>query len=207
MSKFPTQKVIKFAAYETHLNGYTKRTDDANVECTADIILNAMLEDSIEESELEKINNRIKEWGLYINNSDSNNEYFNNIKSEISKSMIDESKIGLIASSFSSFDKHILFKLNNERDRLSEYLGEEGDTISVEVDSYRLVKSGTSKYNKGSMWFLYNIKDSNGNIITIFSNEKLESEFKKFKNITGVISKLSEYNGIKQTQITKVKFE
>ena len=207
MAKFPTMNVIKHAAYETHLNGYVKRSEDARVECTADLILDAMLDHSVEDSELEKMNDRVRAWVEYIKSQSDTSEYFSNVRSEMVKPMIDEGKIGLIASSFSSFDKHNMFKIANEKDKMSEYLGEEGDTVNVTIAEYKLVKTGVSKFGKGNKWYLYKLKDDSGNIITLFSNENLDSEFKKFKRISAAISKLSEYNGIKQTQITKVSFE
>ena len=207
MSKFPTSKVIKYSAYETHLNGYVKRSEGGDTECTADVVLESILNNSFDDSDLEKMNDRIREWSEYITNSSKDNDYFNNVRSEISKPMIDESKIGLIASSFSSFDKHVLSKINNEKDKLSEYIGEEGDHVAIEINDYKLVKSGVSKFGNSGKWYLYSIRDTNNNILTLFSNEKLDTEFKKFKHIDAVIAKLSEFNGIKQTQITKVSFK
>lgn len=207
MAKFPTMNIIKHAAYETYNNGYTKRSDDSTVECTADLILDALLDHSVNDIDLEKMNDRIRAWSEYIKSQDDSNEYFSNVKSEMVKPMIDESKVGLIASSFYSFDKHNKFKLANEKDKLSEFLGEEGDSVRITVEEYKLVKTGISKFGKGNKWYLYKLKDSSGNIITLFSNENLDSEFRKFKNVSATISKLSEYNGIKQTQVTKVTFE
>ena len=207
MAKFPTMNIIKHAAYETYNNGYTKRSDDSTVECTADLILDALLDHSVSDTDLEKMNDRIRAWSEYIRSQDDSNEYFSNVKSEMVKPMIDESKVGLIASSFSSFDKHNKFKLANEKDKLSEFLGEEGDSVRITVEEYKLVKTGISKFGKGNKWYLYKLKDSSGNIVTLFSNENLDSEFRKFKTVSATISKLSEYNGIKQTQVTKVTFE
>jgi uncharacterized membrane protein YkoI len=207
MAKFPTMNIIKHAAYETYNNGYTKRSEDSSEECTADLILDALLDHSVSDTDLEKMNDRIRAWSEYIKSQDDDNEYFKNVKSEMVKPMIDESKVGLIASSFSSFDKYNKFKLANEKDKLSEFLGEEGDSVRITVEEYKLVKTGISKFGKGNKWYLYKLKDSSGNIITLFSNENLDKEFIKFKTISATISKLSEYNGIKQTQITKVTFE
>ena len=207
MAKFPTDKVIKVSAYITAENGYTKRSDDPSVECTADQVFDAIIDHSIDDFKLEKMNDRITAWSNYIRDDKQKSEYISNVRSEIVKPMIDESKIGLIASSFAYFDRHISFQVAKEKDKQSEYLGEEGDSVSIDIAEYKLVKTGTSKFGKGNKWYLYKLKDTDNNCITVFSNDKLDTDFKHHKHISAIVSKLSEYEGVKQTQITRITFE
>ena len=206
MAKFPTMNVIKCSAYETHMNGYVKRSDDDKIECTADLVLDMILDHSVDESELEKMNSRIRAWSEYIKDPDQSGEYFDNVRAEIGKPMIDESKIGLIASSFSSFDKHVLYKMAKEKDKLSEYLGEEGDSITFDIADYKLVKSGISKFGNASKWFLYKIHDPSGNIITYFADHNCDKEFKHSTKAEAIITKLTTFNEVKQTNVSKLRF-
>ena len=206
MSRFPAVKIIKYSAYETAKNGYTKRTD--NSRCTADVVLDMILDDSVSEDELLKMSERIKAWHEYINDtSKQTGEYFDNVRSEIVKPMVEESKIGLIASSFASYDRYAKYVEANEREKMSEYLGEEDDRITFNIKDYKLVKTGISNLGKNTnKWYLYRMHDDKMNVIVLFSNESLEIEFKKYNKARATISKLSSYNGVKQTTISKISF-
>ena len=203
--KLNTVLVIKYSAYETLHNGYVKRSDNES-NCTADKVFNAISEDVISESELLSVKDRVANWMQFIN--DSTGEYFDNIRTEISKPTIDENKIGLIASSFSCMDKTAKYIKSNDLEKSSEYLGEVGDTVNFEIKSYMLLKSGTSKFDNhtSSKWFLYKINDTNNNVIKWFADHNCEFEFTHSKRIKAVISKLSVYKDVKQTNITRVNF-
>lgn len=204
--KLNTSDVIKHCAYETELNGYIKRSDNQDVYCTADRVLDSITKDLISDKDLESVKDRTVKWYEYINKS--NGEYFESIKTELSKPKIDENKIGLIASSFSLMDKNAIFAKANELEKSSEYLGEEGDTITFNIKSHRLIKSGMSKFGNGtsSKWYLYKIVDEYNNVIMWFANSDNEFEFKHCNKASAMISKLQVYNDVKQTSVTKLKF-
>ena len=206
MSKLSTRDVIKLSAIETKLNGYVKRSEDEN-DCTANRIIDAIETNEYSDEDLESVKDRISEWFAYVNDTNNSGEYFENLRSEITKPMIDEVKIGLIASSFSLFDKNKQFGKSKERDKQSEYLVEEGDEISFEISDYKLIKTGTSKFgNNTNKWYLYKIY-SGSNVIIWFSNYKCDTEFSHSNKATATVSKLSEYNGCKQTNVSRLKFE
>lgn len=202
-AKLNVKDVITYSAYET-LDGYIKKGEGSNVDSTFEKVLNDIESKSIdEESICESVKDRIKEWSLYIESQDG--EYFESVRNEISKPLIDEIKIGLIASSFASFDKYKYFQKLNENDKLSEYLGEEGDCITFDISSYKLIKTGMSKFGKQDKWYLYKIKSGN-NIINYFSNTNIDYELEHFKKATAIISKLNEYKGTKQTNVSRLSF-
>lgn len=202
-AKLNVKDVITYSAYET-LDGYIKKSEDSNVESTFEKVLNDIESNSIDEVSIsESVKDRIKEWSLYIESQDG--EYFESVRNEISKPLIDEIKIGLIASSFASFDKYKYFQKLNENDKLSEYLGEEGDYITFDIDSFKLIKTGMSKFGKQDKWYLYKIKSGN-NIINYFSNTNIDYELEHFKKATAIISKLNEYKGTKQTNVSRLSF-
>lgn len=202
--KLDTKDVINHSAYETSMNGYIKRSDDED-NCTANKVFDSIIDNTVTQEDLESIKDRVKEWFDYL--STQSGDYFDEIKSSIASTKIDESKIGLIASSFASFDRFQTYKVLNEIEKQSSYLGEEGDKVRFKIKDYKLLKIGNSKF-KGSKskWYLYKLHDTDGNSISLFANENLDREFDKFKYIEAVVQKLSKYNGIRQTQISNVRF-
>ena len=208
MSKVSTIDVIKYSAIITESEGYIKRSDNPHVICTADKVLDAIEDNSFNNEDLSDTKDRISKWLEYVNDIEhQTGEYFDNLRIEICKPMIDEIKIGLIASSFASFDKNRLYMAKSELDKQSNFLGEEGDKITFNIAEHTLVKTGASKYNdKGGKWFLYKIKDDLGNIIIYFADHDCESEFEHSDKAIATISKLTTFNEVKQTNVSKLRF-
>ena len=202
--KLNTQDVISHSAYETSLNGYVKRSEDED-NCTANKVFDSIVMKTISKDDLDTVKDRVTMWLEYISNQTG--DYFDDIKASISEPKIDESKIGLVASSFSSFDRYQSYRVLNETEKQSEYLGEEGDSVSFEIKDSKLLKTGTSKYKgTSSKWYLYKLHDTHGNSISLFANENLDKKFKKHHHVVGTVQKLSEFNGIKQTQVSNIRF-
>ena len=208
MSKIITTDVIRASAYITEQEGYTKRSDNPNVMCTADKVLDAIETASIDDADLEDTKERVTGWLEYINDSEhQTGEYFDNLRSEVCKPMIDEIKVGLIASSFASYDRFRSFKARNDLDRQSEFLGEEGDKVTFTITEHKLIKSGASKFgNNAGKWYLYRMKDDRGNIIIYFADHDCEYEFSHSDKATATISKLNTFNEVKQTNVSRLKF-
>lgn len=208
MSKIITTDVIRASAYITEQEGYTKRSDNPNVMCTADKVLDAIETASIDDADLEDTKERVTGWLEYINDSEhQTGEYFDNLRSEVCKPMIDEIKVGLIASSFASYDRFKSFKARNDLDRQSEFLGEEGDKVTFTITEHKLIKSGASKFgNNAGKWYLYRMKDDRGNIIIYFADHDCEYEFSHSDKATATISKLNTFNEVKQTNVSRLKF-
>ena len=199
-----TKDVIYYSAYETSVNGYIKRSDDEE-NCTANKIVEAILGKTVSQENLEAMKDRVAAWFEYL--SLQSGEYFDDVKSSITSKTVREEKVGLIASSFASLDRFNSYKVQREAEKQSEYLGEEGDHVTFEVKEYRLLKTGTSKYKgSSSKWYLYKIRDTSGNSISLFANKNLDKNFQKCVHAEAIIQKLSEFNGIKQTQISNIRF-
>lgn len=205
MAKIIATDVIRVSAYITEREGYVKRSDSAK-ECTADKVLDAIETSSISEDELAETKERVAEWFNYINDPKQQGEYFDDLRSVITKPTIEETKIGLIASSFAAFDRYKKYKVVDSINKKSQFLGEEGDNIIFNIESYQLIKSGTSKFGNNAKWYLYRIKDESGNIITWFADHDCTFEFSKSKQASATITKLSTYNEVKQTNVSKLKF-
>jgi hypothetical protein len=208
MSRIASTDVINASAYITNREGYIKRTDDARVTCTADKVLDAIETNSISDSDFNSVKDRVIGWLEFINDSEhQSGEYFDNIRLEASKPMMDEIKIGLIASSFASYDRSCSFKEKNNIDKMSNFIGEEGDKVIFNIADYKLVKTGDSKFSKkNEKWYLYKIHDDLGNVIVFFANHDCEYDFNKYKKAAATISKLNTFNEVKQTNVSKLQF-
>lgn len=207
MSKISTKDVINYSAFITEQDGYVKRSENSSVICTADKVLDAIELHGVNEDDISDVKDRVNEWLKYVNDIDhQTGEYFDNVRSEICKPTVDETKIGLIASSFASFDRYKLYKIKNDRDKQSDFLGEEGDKITFTISEYKLVKSGNSKFGNQGKYYLYKIKDESNNIIIWFADHDCEDEFSNHEKATATITKLNTFNEVKQTNVSKLRF-
>lgn len=204
MSKVVAKDVIRISAYITEQEGYIKRSD-SGPECTADKVLDALELHTYSDDDLNNVKGRVEGWLAYINDDAQTGEYFDSLRAEVCKPMIDEMKIGLIASSFATYDRYKSYKAVKDKEKMSDFLGEEGDSVTFTIAEYKLVKSGTSKYGSNK-YFLYRIKDEIGNIIIWFADHDCKEEFSHCNKATATISKLNTYNEVKQTNVSKLKF-
>lgn len=207
MSKFSVADIINACAFVTERDGYVKRTEDQTEQCTADSVLDLLVTKSLTTEDIENVKERVSEWFEYINNVKlQKGEYFDNLRKEVSKPLIEESKVGFIASSFASFDRNKSFKMRDNQDKESVFLGEEGDNIVFNISEWRLMKSGFSKFKNAGKWYLYKIKDEYKNIIIYFADHACEAELSQATKASATVSKLSTFNDVKQTNVSKVKF-
>lgn len=206
MAKISTKDVINYSAYETLHHSYVKRSEDEE-NCTANRILESIENGELSEDDILSIKERVSKWFEYVNNPSNKGEYFESIVAALGKPYLDELKVGLIASSFSAFDKSVKFEESISQDKKSEYLGEEGDTITFTIKDYKLVKTGSSKFGGNSgKWYLYKVHDDKDNVIIFFSNHDCEFELSHSEKAIATITKLSEFRDVKQTNVGKVKF-
>lgn len=91
---------------------------------------------------------------------------------------------------------------HEEEKAASGYVGEVGKRINIDVDSCHLVSSGDGVYG---YWYLYKFIDMMGNILTWFTSSPCIDEDKKVSKIIATIKNHEEYEGVKQTQLSRVK--
>lgn len=207
MSIYPADLIFKHCAYETSQNGYVKRSDDGSP-CTADNVVKNIEGNLVSDVELQSVADRVLGWSAYINSREQSGQYFDDVRKEVDKKVIDESKVGLIASSFSSYDKHLYYMNIRDKEKQSQYLGKVDDVIAFEMQSFKLIKTGESKRKDIKYkWYMYKLYDTKGNIAIYFSNKNEDYELASHKHIECTVKQLTELNGVKQTQVTKLKFK
>lgn len=81
---------------------------------------------------------------------------------------------------------------------VSEYVGEVGKRIVVDVDSMKLVTSWETQFGHT---YLYKIIDTVGNVLVWFASRPFDAE--QIKKIKATIKEHSEREGVKQTIVTR----
>lgn len=123
--------------------------------------------------------------------------------------------------SFEFNAKHLIHQANIKRESKSQdestYVGKVGDKITTEVKLTRTSSWETSFGYRCKTMYMHIMEDSNGNVIvwktdngSLMFMPKGEEHYKRVDTdskftISGTIKELSEYNGIKQTVLTRCK--
>ena len=92
------------------------------------------------------------------------------------------------------------FAKNHENDLRSEYVGNIGDRITVNLKSVTCIYSNDTIYG---MSFLYKMVDVNDNILIWSTGKSLDES--EYVSVTGTVKSQSSYRDIKQTYLTRCK--
>ena len=90
-------------------------------------------------------------------------------------------------------------QLRDEAKANSNYVGNVGEKITTEVKESKLITSWQTMYG---MKFLYKFTTPDNNILVWFSSRQIPEDMKK---ITGTVKEQKEYDGEKQTILTRCK--
>lgn len=110
--------------------------------------------------------------------------------------------IGILGAIFPMYDRAIETERVAKTPRNNEYVGQVGDKIpptKVTVVRTRVI-SGQFGATQ-----IVTMEDGNGNTLVWFNNSAHDLEEKQELTITGTIKKLDDFNGRKQTHLTRVK--
>ena len=120
-----------------------------------------------------------------------------NVQMMIRNKYCKRTHFGYIAYAPVAYEKYseVLEKNNAERDA-SAYVGEIGQRITIDVSDMKLLSKWANDYG---FTYLYKITDSAGNIMVWYASKTIE----KSDRIRATIKAHSEYNGVKQTVITR----
>ena len=144
--------------------------------------------------------NNVLTW-IYSRTEDNN--YFHNLKTVCSLKYITFDNFGLIASVFPVYDRNLereKQKLEEqEADRKSEYVGNVGDRITVQIEDFKIITTWETDYG---LTKIFKIVDVNGNVYTWKTSGGISDDAKE---IVGTVKSHNEYRGIKQTELTRVR--
>jgi len=157
----------------------------------------------------------------YIKAVDSNSDYLHNLKVIAESDYIPNKNVGYCVSMVSYYRKQMGIleakRVRNEAHAKevaeSDYISSEGQRITISnISSYEVVTSWQTDYG---ITHRYKIVDTNGNVIMwdtsncIYgsSEQQMDGTFRNLISITGTVKKLSEFNGVKQTWITRCRIK
>lgn len=146
------------------------------------------------------------EWGKTLQ-GDSN--YVQNLRVICSSDGVSARNLGLLSSVLPSMNKELERQAERrERERRareeaigSNYVGEVGDRLKVKVASMECV---TSWYTEWGLTCLYKFLDEQGNVY-IWKTGSYDGEYDSVVEVTGTVKEHNEYNGVKQTVLTRCK--
>jgi hypothetical protein len=108
--------------------------------------------------------------------------------------------IGIAAFAVQAYTQDLIKKYEKTEKVASEYVGVVGEKIDVKV----LVKKHIVLESMYGYTHLYIMNDENGNNIKWFSSRKVMDEAKSY-GLVGRVTKQEEYQGSKQTIVTRAK--
>ena len=144
------------------------------------------------------------EW---VKNWEDTSNYAHNLKVVLENEYVTSENFGFIVSVFPTYNKQLEIdaerKLAEERARKeaegSEYVGNVGDRVTVEIADYRCVTSWTTQFGTTG---IYKIVDNAGHVFTWKTRNYIDE---KAKTIVGTVKGHNEYRGCKQTELTRCR--
>lgn len=141
------------------------------------------------------------------NLEDTSNQYLYNLKTVCSEDYIAGKDLGILVSLVPTYMREIEQEVKkaerakaHEADKVSEYQGKEGDKLEFKVNTITCVYSSENQYG---YTYMYKITDESGNVYMWSTSNGLDLD--KVASIKGTVKNHQEYNGVKQTWITRCK--
>ena len=139
---------------------------------------------------------------------DSNSSYLHNLKLVCGMGEIRTFHYGILASLIPTWNKSLVREAERKAraaaEQHSKHVGNEGERITFEVASTRVVTSWETDY--GTMW-LVKFVSVDGNVFMWKAStlRALPDDFELIKTVTGTVKGHDEFRGIKQTFINRCK--
>lgn len=225
---FDVEDFMAFAAETIRLYGYVRR--DGSGICTADRAeelyrhefgmrlmygkeLNARLHDAksrgFDHKNSAELAQTVREW---IINNERDDNYFHNLKVACGNSKVGYNGLGLLVSAFPAYDRELEYEAQrrereakeSEARARSSYMGNVGDKISFEIADFKLITSWT---NQWGFVGVYKFVSKDGLEATWKTSAYIDERKIIGSVITGTVKEHKEWNGIKQTELTRCKIK
>lgn len=144
---------------------------------------------------------KAKESLKWIENQESTNEYIQNLKIACKNNFITQKQLPIVVSLIQTFNKSIQKANEQKEQNKSQFVGEIKQRISIEVKSFKRLCSYTTRFG---ICYVYQFIDENNNIYIWKTSKYIEDDI---YFIIGTVKNHSEYKNIKQTEITRCKYE
>lgn len=146
---------------------------------------------------------KVREW---VGKMEDKGDYVHNLKVACGLDYVEIRNAGILASAFPVFDRELEYqakkreedeKAKNESEN-SEYVGNVGDRIEVDVVDSRCLTSWETMYGVS---FLYKFVGKDGNVYLWKTGKSLE----EVKSVKGTVKAHKEFRGVRQTELTRCK--
>ncbi len=145
----------------------------------------------------------VAEAKAWIMEHDDTGNYIHNLQVAVSLSHDSGRNLGLLTSLFPTYRKDLERKeakrKKAEAEKASEYVGKVGDRITVELAEAKALTSWITQWGETILWKL---TDTSGNVYVWKTGNDIPDGTEKIK---GTIKEHSEWNGVKQTILTRCK--
>ena len=152
--------------------------------------------------------NTSKEALEWIRSEADTSDYIYNLRLAAAEEYAETRDFGLLVSLPVAYLRHIEklaeYKQKEEQkaeEQKSEYVGELKDKLTINAHNFMCV---TTLFSQFGTTFLYKWSDDNGNIFIWYASNGVDDP-ETVIEITGTVKDHSEYNGVKQTVMTRCK--
>lgn len=155
-------------------------------------------------TQITQIVDDIKKWVLSIPQAEvDKTPYYNNLQVLVKNGMVSSRNVGYAVSMYPAWKKATQQAAAPAKpSKTNDYVG----TVGEKIELVATVKSDTDIDSQFGKVQLLRFEDATGNSLVWFNNGKVvDVEVGKQYNIKGTVKKQDEYNGRKQTSITRVK--
>ena len=144
----------------------------------------------------------------YVNDMEESNNYIHNIKVLCANKLVAYGNINMLCSAIVCWNKNLEREAKKaEREKAnaqikdSKYIGEINDRIVCSINEWKILTSWETMYG---VTRLYRFIDEDGNVI-IWKTSKWLDDSKDYTTIKGTVKEHKDFNGIKQTELTRCK--
>lgn len=139
----------------------------------------------------------------WLDTQGEDNNYMHNLKTACALEYDNGRNLGIIVSLFPTWNRDLekqeRIKKEQEAGKESEWVGEVGKRISIEIEQVALLTSWETMYGITCVW---KIVGKDGNVYTWKTGNDIPEEATK---ITGTVKEHKEYRGVKQTELTRCR--
>lgn len=145
----------------------------------------------------------VKKAIAWLDTQGEDNNYMHNLKTACALEYDSGRNLGIVVSLFPTWNRDLERQEQRRREQeagaASEWVGEVGKRVSLEIAEVKVITSWETMYGVTSV---YKIVGKDGNVYTWKTGNYIPDEATK---ITGTVKEHKEYRGVKQTELTRCR--
>jgi hypothetical protein len=146
----------------------------------------------------------------WLAEQDASNNYIHNLKTVCGLEYVSGKHFGILASLFATWKRETPKEEERrewqakiaQQQKTSNHVGDIGERLTITIVSMECVTSWETEWG---ITRLYKMVDTSGNVLIWKSSKWIDLETAEPSKITGTIKDHTEFNGLKQTELTRCK--